>query len=143
MLETNDITCFHERRSGIACENIVPIPGKDLFMAQKNGLWGIVSIQGEVMVPFLFDQIRYDGKAAEGVLIVSWMGKEGCLKLSDFSELIPIAYDSISVFVNGKAIVQKDGKYGIIDQDGHLDIPVDYDQVHIREDGTLALYDEF
>ena len=110
-------------------EEVRPIPEKNLLIAQKDGLWGILSIQGEVMVPFLFDQIRYEGKAADQVLTVSWMGKEGCLSLSDFSELVPITYDSISDFVDGQAVVQRDGKYGVINKDGQLDVPVDCEQV--------------
>ena len=43
--------------------------------------------------------------------------------------MIPCQYDAVGDFCNGLACVQKDGKYGFINTEGKLVIPMEYDNV--------------
>ncbi len=48
-------------------------------------------------------------------------------------------YDYANAFVNGRAIVEKDGKYGVIDTLGKIIIPIKYDNIYggCDEDGLF------
>ncbi len=52
---------------------------------------------------------------------------------------IPVNYDFLSSFVNGRAVAGLGGKYGIIREDGVLEYPIQYDLAEVFEDGSLAV----
>lgn len=122
-------------------EKVSLIPGKDLAIVKSNGLYGVIDFQGKIKVPLIYQTITpYNNEAQEeGILVVALDNKEGCLNLTDFSECIPIIYDKIYNYTKSKLVVKKGEKYGIINQNGNLDIPIEFDEVQLFEDGSAAL----
>lgn len=120
------------------------IPGKDLAIVENNGLYGIIDFQRNIKVPFIYHHLYYDYNYAtkgqeEGILIVTLDNKEGCLNVTDFSECIPIIYDRVYGYSKKRLVVKQGEKYGVINQSGELEIPIQYDKVTLFDDGSVAL----
>ncbi len=91
-----------------------------------KGKFGIIDTTGEKVVPAIFDAI---GKyKPSGLTAVSKKGKWGYAN-QDLRLSIQYLYDFGADFVNGKAIVKKDDIYGIIDTDGKLIVPLQYESI--------------
>lgn len=128
---------------------IDPIPGKELVIANQQDICGVLDYHGQIKVPFQYDAIRcFDEKGDN--LYISRAGKYGYLDGTDFSETIPAVYDFLSPVIRGRAVVGLEGKYGVIGEDGILEIPIKYDGIRIcsngalilRRNGTTELWDE-
>lgn len=122
-------------------EEVSLIPGKELAIAKNNNLFGVIDFQGNIKVPFIYQNINFfsDNRQKDGILVVTLNNRKGCLNLEDFSECIPIKYNSITDYANGKLVVKKREKYGVIYQNGKLDTPIEFDKVQLFEDGSVAL----
>lgn len=122
-------------------EEVSLIHGKDLAIVKSNGLYGVIDFQRKIKVPLIYQQITpYNNeRLEEGILVVTLDNKKGCLNLTDFSECVPIIYDEIYNYNKGKLVVKKGEKYGVIDQNGKLDIPIKFDEIQLFEDGSVAL----
>jgi len=104
------------------------------FYVTKNNLTGVVTFDGFLTIPFIYEHIEYDWKEKES-------GEEDCFivqknkKLGsiDFHNniIIPIEYDGISNWVEygpNAHYVKKEGLYGLANwNSGKLIIPVIYD----------------
>lgn len=117
-------------------EYVIPIPEWELVIVKEGDFYGVLDFEGEQKVPFIYSWIWYE---EEALLHVRRDEKEGCLDVSDFSERIPVIYDNVLVFEDGKAVVELGEQYGVIDPDGNLKIPVRYDDISIFEDGSMLL----
>jgi len=109
------------------------IPG---YIAKKDGFYGFVSRENEIIQPFKYNYIyAIDGK----VVYVDQNNKVGIFN-EDGSTMIPFEYDAIhdtyynrsvytSSFPNISYIymVEKDGKIGTIDDKNNVIIPIIYD----------------
>lgn len=122
-------------------EKVSLIHGKDLAIVKSNGLYGVIDFQRKIKVPLIYQKITpYNNEGQEeGILVVALDNKEGCLNLTDFSECVPIIYDEVYNYNKGKLVVRKGEKYGVIDQNGKLDIPIKFDKIQLFEDGSVAL----
>lgn len=111
-----------------------------LFFA-KNDLnkFGIINQNGKLKLPFEYDNI----KNYRNLLITNIDEKYGVLNLTKDSiiEILKCEYDLIS-FLNSSLIfkIQKNGKYGILDYNGKLIIPVEYDQIEIAQSNNNLLF---
>lgn len=127
------------------------IPDRELVIAWQGENCGVVNFQGEVKVPFCHYNITYDEDG--GVFIVSDVTEEGrkpgIIDAEDFSLRAMGVYDDIYPFVEDCAIVRIGQKYGAIDTEGNLVMPVAYDQIGslknggywYNKGGTSYLYD--
>lgn len=117
------------------------IAGTDKLIARSEFLYGLIDMQGNELVPFLYDSMDWfsadDGSAVE-MLRVSIDGKFGYLSLTDFSVLIPLEYEFLYGFVDGKAIAKKDSGYGVIVEDGEIYIPLTYENISQLDNGAVS-----
>ena len=117
------------------------IPGRDLLVAQDaEGRYGILDYEGRIIVPF---QYKYICNAVhEGGFHYSDAdtGKMGYLDGEDFSIKIPAIYDSIGEFIQGRAVISYNGKYGIRGLDGALELFCEYDRIRLYDDGSMAVW---
>ena len=122
-------------------EEVSLIHGKDLAIVKSNGLYGVIDFQRKIKVPLIYQKITpYNNEGQEeGILAVALDNKEGCLNLTDFSECVPIIYDEVYDYNKGKLVVRKGVKFWIIGQNGKLDIPFEFDEIQLFEDGSVAL----
>lgn len=87
----------------------------------KDEKWGIVTPDGEIIVPFEYDWMgTLDPE--NGLAYVEKDGKHGVLDLYTGETLFEVKYDSFGEFYRSEAgelaVVQLDGKYGYMKRDG-------------------------
>ena len=115
--------------------------------------YGIRDLQGNLVIPFgeydlIFD---YGSDVSVGLLEVEKDGMRGFLALEDMTLKIPTVWQAVGRFFQGGRYTwgKANDKYGIIDTEGNLIYPVEYenatvfenDSVALWKDGLVSLYD--
>ena len=97
----------------------------ETISVQKDGKYGLLDMQGEIIFEPLYDDIR---PLRNGNVVVckekSWslINRQGEI-------LKNLEYDTVSKFVDGVAIVTLGGKEGIIDESGNVLGELKYDEI--------------
>ena len=134
-------------------DSLVPIPEKELVIVRNDGLYGVTDYAGKEIVPFVYSGISYDNSGAGGLKVTCgethedeqgtrYQTKYGFLGFTEedyFEEISPV-YDFMFFFEGDRAVVEVQGKYGIIRRDGSLEYPIEYDSIRLYENGSLALW---
>ena len=100
----------------------------------KNGKWGATDLDGEILLPFEYDDMKIHYYVGEKTFfVVQKNGKYGVINLNE-KIILPFEYDDIQVYYDedegndkGLLIVKKNQKYGAINWDGKMILPFDYD----------------
>ena len=104
--------------------------------------YGIRDLQGNLIVPFgEYDLISSSG-ASTGLLRVMKDGMWGFLALEDMTLKIPAVWQNEGSFSRDcyYTWVQLNDQYGIIDTEGNLIYPVEYEDVRVFENDSVALW---
>lgn len=113
------------------------IPEKRLVTVYLDGgIAGVIDFEGEIKIPFSYEEISYNG-AGNVFVLQDTEGKWGVLDGSDFTTWrVPCSndYDSISSLYSDKAMlmVEKEEKYGAISPDGEILIPIAFEWKKIK-----------
>ena len=124
------------RDAGEQAEDLSSEEGRDdLIEAEKGGLRGFFTRSGKEVVP-----ISYESRSIwkEGVLAVRGKDKKISFYKKDGSLISGAAYDQVSDFENGMAIVKRGATYGYLSLDGREVKPV-YQEARFFEDGLAAV----
>lgn len=107
----------------------------DLIEAEKGGLCGFFTRSGKEVVP-----ISYESRSIwkEGALAVRGKDKKISFYTNDGTLISGAAYDQVSDFENGMAIVKRGATYGYLSLDGKEVKPV-YQEARFFEDGLAAV----
>lgn len=107
----------------------------DLIEAEKGGLCGFFTRSGKEVVP-----ISYESRSIwkEGALAVRGKDKKISFYKNDGSLISGAAYDQVSDFENGMAIVKRGATYGYLSLNGREVKPV-YQEARFFEDGLAAV----
>lgn len=107
----------------------------DLIEAEKGGLRGFFTRTGKEVVP-----ISYESRSIwkEGALAVRGKDKKISFYKDDGTLISHTAYDQVSDFENGMAIVKRGATYGYLALDGREVKPV-YQEARFFEDGLAAV----
>lgn len=104
-------------------QNFFPEVQYDLFKVKKNGKWGIVGAKNQIIIPFMYDDLRFvplkiDQKPKRNLrFIAKKNGKFGVISIKN-KVLIAFLYEKFFPFVQYLALVQKQGKLGYISEKG-------------------------
>jgi len=103
---------------------------EERVIARKFAHYLCYSFSGDVTVIYDEDFIDFDGTYANKVEVCYWgvLDRNGII-------IIPFEYDKIEVFVDNKAIAQKNKKWGVINTNGDETIPFEYDKIEPFVDG--------
>jgi hypothetical protein len=125
---------------------------EDLFYAGNNGLYGVLDLSSEVIIPFEYELITrtWYGNQDEN-LIVAKNGKIGTITMEN-EVAIPFEYDGLSGWVEyspEEHYAKKGEKYGMIKPNGEVLIPCVYDYIHyytrrailVKKDGLWGIID--
>ena len=110
---------------------------------EEENSYEILDLQGNVVVPCgVYDYINsYEYSIMdEELLEVKKGGKSGFLDTVDMTLKIPMIYEDVGGFVDGHTWVMQDGMYGVIDREGNLIWPIEYEKVRLFENGSMALW---
>lgn len=107
----------------------------DLIEAEKGGLRGFFTRTGKEIIP-----ISYESRSIwkEGALAVRGRDKKISFYTNDGTLISGAAYDQVSDFENGMAIVKRGATYGYLALDGREVKPV-YQEARFFEDGLAAV----
>lgn len=107
------------------------------FAAYKNnkGNFGIIDTNGTRVFPAIFENI---GAFDSTLTPVKRYGKWGYAN-GEVDLIIEYQFDYAWAFENGRAKVELDGKQGIIDLEGNVIIPIDYQKLVIRKDTLIQV----
>ena len=114
--------------------NIQSIIGPDVVEFEKDDHYGLVSLDGKVILPAKYYMIW---KTYGSNLLMLW-SEEGLTGFADHSGhiVIPVEYElgefigneQTITFSNGMHCVARNEKYGVIDTTGHLVVPLKYNE---------------
>ena len=113
------------------------------YSALKDGKWGVVSLNGQVKVPFQYDEMD---PLEKNIYQVSANNLKGVIA-KDGKILLPIQYTKIvnlmsdvKEYRSRYVITGVDGKEGVWDSKINLDIPARYDKiVNVRDDNFVVV----
>lgn len=100
-----------------------------LVIAQKNGKWGMVGLNNQVWVDFLYDSLScYDMR--KNLLVAARDGKKGIINLNG-KQIINFIYDDIqsAPLQDDVIVAKKNGKWGMLNSVGEIRIDFIYDQI--------------
>ena len=90
---------------------------RDLAEAKKDGKLGIINENNDVILPFEYDYLGdFRAIVKNEKMYVTKNGRNGIINASNFNVIIPTMYGEHLFFIDGIAAVEKDGKYGIINE---------------------------
>ncbi len=118
----------------VACQNFYVKEYKHRFapVQNKDKLWGLVDREGKWVVQPEYHNIRYFEDALIAVQNADY--KWGYID-KDGNQKIAFVYDDAWDFVEGKAVVKKDGAYALINKSGDMINNQYYQQIISFEDG--------
>lgn len=125
---------------------------KGMVIADKTSLYGVMDMNGTILVPFKYNNVRpvIDGRSLVSVLKNrrftmgdQKMGippkyKSGFLD-ENGEKVISLKYDEANDYFNGVSLVSKKGKYGYIDKKGKVVIPLKYEDAHNFKEDMAAV----
>lgn len=109
--------------------------GDTLVMVHNGKNNGVVDKQGNVIIPFSYSQINF--------LPAYWIeasNKQKSFWYTRKGETFLQEYESAFPHVNGYAIVYKAKKWGLVNAQGKLEIPLIYDRYRINHQGKYIFY---
>ncbi len=106
-----------------------------LASVSKNGKYGYINQNGEVVIPFSYDR-TYD--FSDGVAKVEKDGKFGYINKNG-EKITEIIFEDGGDAAEDRIWVKKDGKIGFIDKTGKEVIPFIYDYAYHFEEGLAAV----
>ena len=120
-------------------KKLYPVHRSEFFIAQKNGLFGLLNLENRVIIDFKYESLFYDYRTGLNAV------KNGKLGIIDFEEkiIIPFEYEKnmnkyppndwwSGEFVQlptGNLVIQKNGKTGVIDLNNNILIPFEYEMI--------------
>ncbi|WMN06026.1 WG repeat-containing protein [Marivirga arenosa] len=93
--------------------------------------FGVLDADGKTVIPFKYFHIEYLNK--NNFIVTKNNGSKELIKLNPKPELLLSNIDSVSTFKDGVAVVFKNGKQGLIRQDGKLLLPIEYKKIEWNE----------
>ncbi|WMN11910.1 WG repeat-containing protein [Marivirga salinae] len=109
--------------------NIYPA-GNHLITAtkkEKDIYFGIINSSGKTTLPFEYFHIGYLGH--DNFILTKNTGEKELIKLASKPEVLLGNMDSVSSFRDGVAIIFRNGKQGLIRQDGKMLLPIEYKKI--------------
>ncbi|EAY28767.1 conserved hypothetical protein [Microscilla marina ATCC 23134] len=111
---------------------IPPVWTQKLYQYQKEGKWGILDENKQVVLPFKYDKIHYVNQG----FIVTINKKKGLLT-REGKQMLAIQYDYISQNKNGLIIGSKNKKYALFTAQGKALTPHLYSNMYHNEHAQL------
>jgi hypothetical protein len=105
-------------------------PFKDLYLdiyatAQQNNKIGVIDTLGQLVVPCVYDEIK-SNEDLESLDVIR-KKKHGVFSLLEKKETVAPLYDNTIYFEGDYAIVSINKKYGAIDKQGKVVVPINFD----------------
>ena len=109
---------------------------KGYAVVAKNKKYGVLKIEGnnyDEVISAKYDTVEYVQSIEE--FIISSDGNYGMIAPGSEQPTIALKYDSIKLLDAGEKlyIVENDKKFGVVNTDGEIIIPTEYDQIGLKD----------
>lgn len=108
-------------------DKLIQIENEKLFIAVKNEKYGLIDEDGYLKIPFIYSSLySFDGTGNQILFIADEkkiIGINNKEVLNGYESTIPIYYNV------KKITVSKNKKYGIVDLNGKILLPLEYDEI--------------
>ena len=115
-------------------ENVIP----GLVKVKSNNFWGVSNLNGKLIIDVYYDKIISSIKDS---IFVLYKGKK--IGITDFKgdTLLGLTdrFDKIFQFIEGRAKIMKQGKYGFIDARGNIRVAPQYIEAFDYKEGAAAV----
>ena len=117
----------HKNNQNITYERVDAFGERDIVVRAlgSNGKWGAVDKHNKLVIPLKYGFLMpfYEGVAS------AYQKKYGKAALINYNgkELTDFIYDFMNGCFEGRVCVKLNGKYGFLDRDGKIVIPIIYD----------------
>jgi hypothetical protein len=101
----------------------------------NGGKWGAIDKQGKVIVPVNYDKVEFDWFANKMIFKTTLNGKQGIID-QKAKVILPNEYDMIVSSLPIYLKVKKDGKYGVLKNDGTPITEIVYDFISNQIEST-------
>lgn len=109
-------------------EALVDMDGRGKYYVKRDGLWGVMDMQGEELIPCKYEWIDYTRFGEREGYFIRKNGLQGLMDM-DQNQLIGAEWDNIRIFSEKTFLVEKDGRYGLVADDGKLLVPPEWDDL--------------
>ncbi len=106
--------------------------------AKKNGKWGIISWEEEVLVPFAYEHEHRAMRSDNWVQ--SFFQKDSEVIVHIPTQQVFDATLPHTVLISGMLVTQKNGLFGAYDREGKLAVPFEYDELDSPNDNSYLGY---
>lgn len=112
--------------------------GQALVYTSKN-TGRIIDTQGKTIKELPYTRIH---TFKDGLAKVEKEGKVGYIRDLDYQEVIPCIYNSCSAVLYGHVAAKKNGKYGLLDNEGHEVLPFKYAHIFMVGEDRISFQPE-
>ncbi|MBQ2573718.1 MAG: WG repeat-containing protein, partial [Bacteroidales bacterium] len=107
------------------------LAGPDAVVVEKDEKYGIVGLDGHIILPLQYDYIY---KTYGSKLLMLWLDNKACFADCNGNIVIPdegydfesLGNEDAPTFMNGMLLVSRNDKYGIIDTTGRVVVPLKF-----------------
>ena len=108
-------------------------------LACKDGLWGFINSQGQIIIPFEYEEIFYP---VDGLIRCKKNGLWGFIDKQG-KIVVPFIYEDISEYKEDLSACKKKGAWGFIDKRGNTIIPFKFEWASSFHNGYAKIGAEF
>ncbi len=101
----------------------------DYLFAQKDGKWGIIDFNNKVLIPFEYEHEHFFMRSDNWVMSLKKNGQHVTINLGDKKEYAAPEYTNMTITNNGSLRARKNGKYGLVGEDGTQIADFIYDDI--------------
>ncbi|SEW51166.1 WG repeat-containing protein [Chitinophaga arvensicola] len=105
----------------------------DYLFAQKDGKWGIIDFNNNVLLPFEYEHEHSFMRSDNWIRALKKNGQELVINLALKKEYLAPEFSDMSIIGNGLLKARKNGYYGLIDEDGKIVADFRYDDIRENE----------
>jgi hypothetical protein len=142
-LKKNGFYSLADRNGSICCTfeytDMVPVKN-GYYLCKRNGYMGLLDARGNKIVPTAYEyvtQLRDDQGNYVDLFEARVWGSRALYDACGGRRQVA-GISSIDVFKAGFAVVSVEGKYGLIDLEGNLVVPCEYEQLQGVSEGVAA-----
>lgn len=114
--------------------------GDGIYYISIDDKIGFANEDGRIILEPVYEDIC-PIPARELVMVQNEEGEYGILDYEGNIVVPFCCYTSVSSFVGDRAVVELDEKYGVLRYDGTLEMPIEYDNIRLFSDGSMAVWE--
>ncbi len=114
-------------------------PSRGRVIARGKDKWGVISVEGDTIVPFNFDHIQFLKNSEDSMYLLKTSNRKHGLMDNAGNFITPCIFDAVYKFNDGMARVKTEDGYGYVDRKGDIVIETKYKRASDFSEGLAAV----